>query len=246
MVLLAFLLATAAVATPAAPLAAASAPDAVQVPLDPHYAPLFAVGNTWVYNLTQNPEGNKKQRQWRETCTVAQVGPGVRKKQPVLQATVTCTRDGKGKSKLNTVYVAGAKGLVKPKWWTTDESFPRVLPYLLANPPQTSAHAHETLDEDKDWAKVSKIRFQGSKHGAYSQDHLYVEPNYADTATLPDQRKVPGWTVSWSFNMGSGGDTLATWAPGVGLVLAHYGGGGDDELYSSWTASLAEFRPAAR
>lgn len=262
-----FLVAAVAAATSAAPppAAPAGAPP-VEVPLDPHYAPLFVVGNAWAYSLSEHPEGNKKQRTWRETCTVAQVVAGIHNKQPVTKATVTCLREasdsgqgsssatspGKGtgkppaKGKLSAVYVASAKGLRKPGWWETDESFPRVLPLLLANPPQTSAFAHDVLEDDKDWAKVTKVRFKGPRGSAYSQNNLYVELNHPDTATLPDKRPVPAWTVSWSYNSGSGGAMLATLAPGVGLVRAHRAGGGDDFLYSSWTAELLEFRPVAR
>jgi hypothetical protein len=211
-----------------------------------YYAPLFVPGNTWVYAVSHAPAGSKKLRKWRETCKVTRTVFGVVGTEPVIKATVACKSTGRDRPWFADTYIASATGLVNPHWWATDDSFRRAIKQLLGNPPVTSAHAHEPPPDDKDYGDVAKIPYVGPSHSDYAPEHTFDLLSHPDQATLPDKRSVDAWTVSYSYNVGSGGEMESTWVPGIGLVAAEHSGGGDDMFYESWDMKLVEFRPAPR
>ncbi|MBI5610408.1 MAG: hypothetical protein HY902_16140 [Deltaproteobacteria bacterium] len=225
-----------------APVLAALGLACPAVPLDPHYAPLFVVGNAWTYKASDSflRDDERPGFDGLVTCTVTKVETKAGTGGPTLVASVQCAAKNRKPTYLDTTWVADGKGLRKSGWWNTGgNAFDRARPWLVLRPPMSRDDILDVLAEKfLTYAAFRKQAGPGAEY-IYRESVTHHQVN-VDTA---GRRSV--WSVQWEAPMGAGFYCTLELAEGVGPIqLERKIGSDDDDEYRK--LHLVAFTPAGK
>lgn len=225
-----------------APVLAALGLACPTVPLDPHYAPLFVVGNSWTYQVHDSflRDMDRPDFDGLVICTVTRVESRTVEGVPSLLGVVQCKAKRGKETYLDTTWVADANGLRKSGWWDTQgHAFDQERPWLLAHPPKQRDHVFDTDTHQV----VSLATF----HKRAGNDAEYVFRESVDQHPVAVDRlgRRSAWTIAWDNPMGAGFYCILELAEGIGPIQFNRKIGSDeDDEYR--TVHLVAFKPAPR